>query len=101
MSDNDEERIHPPRRRFDEQRGWYDPRERPTVITVFNQLGYNPWNPDDINRLRENLDFVQKTREREEAVRSRRLGWWISAGIAILSTVATVFGEWIVNKLGK
>jgi hypothetical protein len=86
-------------KRWDERRGWYDSRERPTVVTVFGQLGYNLWNQDDINRLRENLEFAQKTREREETMRSRRLGWFVSAAIAILSTIATVFGEWIVSKV--
>lgn len=100
MSDeHDEERNHG--KRWDDRRGWYDPRDRPTVITVFNQLGYNLWNQDDINRLRENLEFAQKTRERDETIRSRRLGWFVSAAIAILSTIVTVFGEWIVNKVAK
>jgi len=99
MSENDDERE--PERRWDNRRGWYDPRERPTVLTVFAQLGYNLWNQADINRLRENLEFAEETRKREETIRSRRLGWWVSAGIAILSTVATVFGEWIVGRFGK
>ena len=97
--DSDDERKQG--KRWDDRRGWYDPRERPTVITVFGQLGYNLWNQDDINRLRENLEFAQKTREREETIRSRRLGWFVSAAIAILSTIVTVFGEWIVNKVAK
>ena len=101
MSDDSDDDEHKRNRRWDERRGWYDARERPTVITVFNQLGYNPWNQDDINRLRENLEFVQKTREREETIRSRRLGWFVSAAIAILSTIVTVFGEWIVSKVAK
>lgn len=100
MSDEHDEERNPPRR-WDERRGWHDPRERPTVVTVFAQLGYNLWNQDDINRLRENLEYAERTREREETIKSRRLGWFVSAGIAILSTIATVFGEWIVSKVGK
>ena len=99
MSDHDEE--HHPGRRWDDRRGWYDPRERPNVISVFRQLGYDLERQDDINRLRENLEFAQKTRERDETVRSRRLGWFVSAAIAILSTIVTVFGEWIVSKVAK
>ena len=100
MSEHDEEQHHPGRR-WDDRRGWYDPRERPTVVTVFAQLGYNLWSQDDINRLRENLEFTQKARERDETIRSRRLGWFVSAAIAILSTIVTVFGEWIVSKMAK
>lgn len=95
MSDDFEESNQG--RRWDDRRGWRPP-DRPNVLTIFSQLGYNLWDQADINRLRENLEFAQKTREREETIRSRRLGWLVSGGIAILSALATIIGDWFVGK---
>ena len=100
MSEHDDDERNPGRR-WDDRRSWHGQIDRPTVITVFDKLGYDIWRQEDLNRLRENLEFAQKARERDETIRSRRLGWFVSAGIAILSTIVTVFGEWIVSKIGK
>jgi len=97
MSDDFEEDSKP-RRRWDDRREWHGQIDRPTVLTIFKELGYDLWRQDDLNRLRNNLEYAQRARERDETIRSRRLGWFVSAGIAILSTVVTVFGEWIVSK---
>ena len=97
MSDDFEEDSKP-RRRWDDRSEWHGQIDRPTVLTIFKELGYDLWRQDDLNRLRNNLEYAQRARERDETIRSRRLGWFVSAGIAILSTVVTVFGEWIVSK---
>ena len=79
----------------------WDESNRPNVIHLFNRLGYNLYNSDDVNRLAENLRFAEDSRKRYEAVKSRRLGWIVSLGIALLGAFLTSVGQWVASHFSK
>ena len=84
------------RRRQEQYQDW---RERPNVISVFSQLGYNLYDIDDINRLRDNLRFADNGRKREEMVHNRTFGWVVAVVIAAVGALFTTLGQWIANHI--
>jgi hypothetical protein len=93
-SENERDRRQRRRQRINDD--WY---ERPNVVSVFSRLGYNLYDPQDLNRLAANLRFAEEARSRDESYKARRLGWLISGVIAVLSAFATTLGTWLVDRI--
>ena len=77
---------------------WND-QNRPNVVNLFNRLGYNLYNSEDVTRLGENLRFSEESRRRYEAIKTRRLGWIVSLSIALMGAFLTSVGQWVANHV--
>lgn len=89
--------------REDRDRNPHYPRdyyERPTAISLFQRLGYDVTNNDDVQRLAADLRWVAEKRQMFSEQKARRIGILISGFIAIGSVALTMFGTWVLSKMG-
>lgn len=70
-------------------------------MSIFSRLGYNLYNEEDVNRLRENLRFAEEGRRKSERFESNRLGWIVGVIIAAFSAVLTALGQVIATHFSK
>lgn len=61
------------------------------LITLFDRLGYDLTDSDEVNRLNENLRFAERQRKRAERIETGRLGWIVTGAIAFFSIVIGAF----------
>lgn len=76
---------------------WMRP-SRPTVITVFEKLGFDVRDPDAVRELREIFKFVADQRRREEWWRNRRMGWIVLFGTTIAGSVFGTLANWFMGR---
>lgn len=71
------------------------------LITLFQRLGYDLKDSDDVNRLNENLRFAEKQRKRTEWLEASRLGWIVNLLLVASGAVITASITWFFNSRGK
>lgn len=71
---------------------------RPTVITVFDKLGYDARNPDSVRDLRDLLKFIAEKKDREEWWRNRRIGWLVLLATTIAGSIFGPIANWFLSR---
>lgn len=67
---------------------------RINVITLFQRLGYDLGNPDDISRLNENLRYAERQRQRFERLENNRAGYVVSGVLVFVGAALTAMVQW-------
>ena len=78
---------------------WQRP-QRPTVITVFNELGIDVRNDRRLREFRELLEYLAEQKRREEWWRSRRMGWMVLFITTVAGSVFGTIANWILSRKG-
>lgn len=71
---------------------------RINVVTLFDRLGYDLANGDDINRLNENLRYAERQRRRYERLENNKFGWLISLVLVVAGAVLTALLQWFSTQ---
>ena len=92
----------PWRQRYEEQqhrRYPYQQQQRHlNVITLFDRLGYNLYDDDEVKRLDRNLRFSEEARERRERFDSNKWKWVVGAMISLFGSGLTLFFQYVGKK---
>lgn len=68
------------------------------VTSFFLRLGYDIEDNADVQRLADNLRYIERLRLKFEDRDSNKMAWTISAMIAIIGAVLTILGQSIASK---
>lgn len=90
-----EGRPNPPRR--DRREEW---QHRVTVITLFERLGYDLSDNEDVQRLNENLRFIEKQRKRQERMDTNRVTWLVSLALVVIGAALSALVNWLSTRIG-
>jgi hypothetical protein len=77
-----------------------DYRTRPDAITLFERLGYDVTENDDVVRLKEDLRWVSEQRKKTAERKSNYFAFMFRAFIAIITVTATLIGQWVYVRVG-
>lgn len=73
---------------------------RLSVVSLFQRLGYDLTDPDEINRLNENLRYAERQRRRYEVLEGNKLGWLVSLILVIAGASITAVVQWFTSIKG-
>lgn len=94
--DNRQDGRQSPLRR-DRREEW---QHRVTVITLFERLGYDLSDNEDVQRLNENLRFIEKQRKRQERMDTNRVTWLVSLALVVIGAALSALVNWISTRIG-
>lgn len=72
----------------------------PNARWVFDRLGYDVRNFDDIERLNKTIRFAEGMRLRHERIEANKLTWAVMAFLAILGALVTPLLQFLTAKKG-
>lgn len=70
------------------------------VIRLFERLGYDLTDPNEVTRLNENLRYTERQRRRLERLESNKLGWIVSVVLLCIGAALTTMVQW-ANSFAK
>lgn len=75
--------------------------QRLNVVSVFDRLGYDLTDNDEIARLRDNLRYAETERKRRELMRASKLTWLSNTLVAFMGAGAAGIISYLVQRWGK
>lgn len=70
------------------------------VTRLFERLGYDLTDANEVTRLNENLRYAERQRRRFERLESNKLGWIVSLVLLCVGAALTTIVQW-ANSFAK